>query len=257
MVLIDIHAHLDDLKDLDKVIERARQAGVKCVITSGFDIWSNRKALELAKKYDIINASLGLYPLDAAKTELKNNYEKRNPDLDVNKEILFIKNNQDNIIAIGEVGMDLKNGKDEAKQIKLFEKMIELAKKIDKPLIIHSRQAEKQVIDILEDKKCEKVVMHCFCGSEKLVKRAGDLGYYFSIPPIIVRNQSFQRIVQIVDLNQLLTETDSPYLSPFPGKRNEPAFIKETIKKISEIKKLSTEEVEEQIFDNFKKLCDI
>ena len=139
-------------------------------------------------------------------------------------------------------------------QKQVFIKQLELAKKIDIPVIIHSRKAELDALDILEDQGMKKVVMHCFCGRKHLVKRAADLGYYFSIPTNIVRAQNFQQIVEKVNINQLLSETDTPFLSPFKDKRNEPAFVIESVKKIAEIKGFELKEVENNILLNYKRL---
>jgi len=129
-----------------------------------------------------------------------------------------------------------------------------LAEKIKKPVVIHSRKAEKECIEIIETFKIKNVDMHCFSGNFKLVKKVQDNGWFFSIPTNIVRLFHFQKIVEETPMSQLLTETDSPYLSPFIEKRNEPSFVVETIRKISEIKKLNEEEVKKLIFMNFQKI---
>ncbi len=241
MPLIDVHSHLDIIKDLDSVIKRAKQADVKAIITAGLNKETNRKTIEISQKYDIVKASLGIYPTD--------NLEG------VDEETEWIK--KQDFIAIGEVGLDYQELEDRKNQKIIFEKFIELAEKTKKPIIIHSRKAEKDVVDMIESSRLKKVILHCFCGAKSLIKKAADNNYFFSIPCIITRSQQFQELVKEVELKQLLTETDAPYLSPFQGKRNEPAFIVETIKKIAEIKRLSIEGVEEQIFNNAKKLFNI
>jgi TatD DNase family protein len=243
-MLVDVHSHLtfpQFAKDIDQVIQRAKLANVSKIITSGTSLESNKAAIELSKKYNIVEASLGVYP-----TEVKGT---------IDQELEFIKKNKNNMVAIGECGLDYleENKKSSKKQRENFEKVIELAKKLKKPLIIHSRKAESEVLDIIETLKPKKVLMHCFTPNMKLVKRAEDLGCYFSIPTVITRLQHFQTLVNKVSFDKILTETDAPYLSPFKSKRNEPAFIVETIKKISEIKKLEKEEVEKIIFMNYQK----
>ena len=128
----------------------------------------------------------------------------------------------------------------------------EFAQDLQKPLIVHTRKAEKECIDLLEKHNAEKVVLHCFNGRRTLIERAIKLGYYFSIPPIITRLQHFQMLAELVPLNQILTETDSPYLSPVQGERNEPANVLVTIKEIARIKQLSEEKVAEEIWRNSK-----
>jgi len=250
MLLVDVHAHLD-LKefdsDLDEVIKRAETAGIKAIINNGLNPESNRKTLELSKKYPIIKPALGLYPDDAIKLTEKQ----------IQDEINFIKKNKNKIIAIGEVGLDYKYCKKEQEQKlqkEILIKIIKLSEKINKPIIIHSRKAEQELIEILEKEKTKKVILHCFSGKLKLIKKAAELGYYFSIPTNITHSQHFQKLAELVDINQLLTETDSPYLSPYKNKRNEPSFIIEAIKKIAEIKSISTNETANNIFMNYQKV---
>ena len=243
MLLVDVHTHLD-LKefdsDLDDVIERAKKAGVKAIITNGINHESNLKAMEISKKHDIVSAAAGLYPRFI--NEMNNN--------EISNEINFIEKSKSKIIAVGEVGLDFKYCSDEKqkeKQIWTFKKMIRLAKKIKKPIIIHSRNAENKTIEILEKEKAENVVLHCFSGKLKLIRKAAKLGFYFSVPTNIIRAEQFQKMVETVDINQILTETDAPFLSPFKEKRNEPMFINQTIKKIAEIKSMNKEEVANNI----------
>jgi len=261
MKLIDVHAHLevkDFEKDLDKVIENARTAGVKMIIASGVNPSTNRKVLEISEKYDLVKVSFGLYPLDAISNQLdstSDDAERYVERFDVDEELAWIEENADKCVAIGEVGLDYKvvEGKDDL-QKEVFEKIIALAKKIDKPLIIHSRKAELDAIDMLESAGVKKVVMHCFCGKKSLIKRCVELGWFFSVPPKITILEHFKMMVELVPLEQLLTETDAPLMSPVVGERNEPANVAVTIKEIAKIKGLSEEKVSEQIFKNAEEL---
>ena len=257
-MLVDIHAHLDHerfSKDLDKVIERCRKEKM-IVITSGVNTETNRKALEIAERYnDVVKCSLGLYPLDALGVEMEKGEFPRTIELtNVDKELKFIKENKNKIICIGEAGLDLAYVQNLDEQIKNFEKVIKLAEEIKKPLIVHSRKAEREAIEILEKSKLKKVVMHCFTGSFKLAKRIEKNGWYLSIPANITKSMHFQGITELIDINNLLTETDAPYLAPLGKERNEPIFVKETVKKIAEIKKMDREEVEKNIFMNFQNI---
>ncbi len=250
MLLVDVHAHLDMKEfdsDLDEVIQRAKKQGVKAIITNGINHESNLKVLEISEKYDIVKAALGLYP----------EYVNEMSDGEIENEIKFIEKNKNKIIAVGEVGLDFKYNDDEKqkqRQISAFKKIIKLAKKIKKPIIVHTRKAEQETIEILEKEKAEKVVLHCFSGKINLIKKAAKLKYYFSVPTNIVRSQQFQKMVEIVDLSQILTETDAPFLSPFKDKRNEPAFIIRTINKIAEIKFMDKQEVANNIFMNYQRV---
>jgi TatD DNase family protein len=266
MKLIDVHAHLEHAKfskDLDSVIERFKKAGGNFIIESGVNPATNKKALEIAEKYDCVKVSFGLYPIDALAKEVEagesDGFLRGIEEFNVDEELAWIGENKDKCVAIGEVGLDY-NWKDfqtedmREKQKEVFRKVLTLAKKIDKPVIIHSRKAELDAIEILEELEMKKVIMHCFNGKKALIRRCVENGWFFSVPPVIVRLQHFETLVGLVPIEQLLTETDAPYLSPIAGERNESANVAVTIKKIAEIKELEENEVAEQIFENAKKL---
>ncbi|MBC8434994.1 TatD family hydrolase [archaeon] len=270
MKLIDVHAHMESSRfeeDLDEVMDRAEKAGVKIILSSGVNPETNRKTLELAKKYEIVKASLGLYPIDSVADKFDNladDYLRKIPKFNVDEELEFIKENKDNILAVGEIGLDFKVIKElgnvaeiKIEQEKVFRKVLELAKEIQKPVIIHSRGAEERCIEILKELKTGKVVMHCFNGRKSLIKEGIEAGFYFSVPPVITRLNHFEMLVELVPVEKLLTETDAPYLSPVAGERNEPANVAVTIKRIAEIKGLSEEDVAEQIFKNAEDLFDL
>lgn len=246
MQFIDTHCHLD-FPDYDEdrpaVIERAQIAGCKAIICNGIDQASNEKIIALAKKYAIIKASLGYYPSHLADVS----EEEFSFALD------FIRANTP--VSLGEIGLDYKEVEetDRALVEKRFLQLLDLAEELDLPVIIHSRKAEERCIELLENKKL-KVIMHCFSGKKRLVERVAKNGWTFSIPATVVRTEHFQNIIHNYPLSQIVTETDGPYLSPFRDKRNEPAFIIESIKKIAEIKGMTSEEVGNQIFMNYQKL---
>ena len=263
MNFVDIHCHLNHAvykDDLDKVLERAKKAGLKALVVSGVNPIANREVLALAKKYPLVKASLGFYPIDAlGLAEEEIGLPRQTVPINLDEEFVFIEENIDRVISIGEVGMDFHwASKEETyeKQADNFRRIIRFAIKIKKPLVIHSRKAERECLEILEEEVQGKimVVNHCFSGKKNLIKKAAELGYYFSIPPNILRSQSFQALVKMVDIKQLLTETDSPYLSPFPEQRNEPANVVESIKKIAEIKEISVEEAAKVVWENYKRV---
>lgn len=250
---VDVHAHLDhpDFSDLDEVIKNAKAAGVSAIITQGTSYESNLKVLEIAKKYDIVKAALGIYPLHAL--NVKSDYPSET-EYDVDSTLEFIKKNKDKIIAIGEIGMDFAYSDDKSNQINNFEKIIELSEKIKKPLIIHSRKAEKEVLDVLESYNSFNHVMHCFSPRKSIIKRAIDLNLHFSIPTIVTRSIHFQNLVNLVPLSKLLTETDCPYLPHIKDIRNEPKYIPESVKMIAKIKNLTLEETKAIIYQNYQSL---
>lgn len=270
-LLIDVHTHLDHplmVNKIDEVIRRAKNIGLNHIITNGINPETNRISLKLSQKYDIIKCAMGLYPRSALKKEVENSqYPIKFSDFDVNGEIDFIRQNDKKIVAISEVGLDFVNGEDK-QQIEDFEKMIKLAEELDKPIVVHSRKAEQKCIEMLENSKLKKIVMHCFSGKKSLVKRVTDNGWFLTAPTIIVRSQQFQEIAKNVSINQLFCETDSPYLSPYKEVEcehaqsafshathcNEPAFVIESYNKIAELKNMNIIEVVNNIYMNWQKV---
>jgi TatD DNase family protein len=289
MKYLDVHAHLESTrfeKDLDEVIERCRKNQVN-VINAGVNPSTNKKIIELKNKYpDVIKISFGLYPIDALAKECEaqrtiskescqqenlgcltkeiesgeGDFLRKIESFDIDEELLWIEKNKNECVAIGEIGLDynyeeIRNSeKLKDKQKDVFRKILELAKKIDKPVIIHSRKAESDAIQILEEIKIKKVVMHCFSGKKSLIKRCIDNGWFLSIPAKITRLEHFKMVVEMTPIQQLLTETDSPLLSPVAGERNEPSNVLITIKEIAKIKNLAEEEARKKILENAKKL---
>jgi TatD DNase family protein len=243
-MFIDIHCHLDVLKDQDKIIDKCKKEEVGIILTNGGRRKSNRDCLKLSEKYLEVKVALGLYPLDAKKMTQKT----------IDSEIDFIKKNAKNIIAIGEVGMDFKeedNDEKKEEQVITLKKFIHLSKDLDFPIIIHSRKAELECIELLEKEKAKKVLMHCFSGKLSLVKRIVDNGWSLSIPANVTFSEHFQKVVEMTPIEQLFCETDSPYLHPKKEFPNEPSNVIFSYKKISEIKNIKLSEVEKQIEKNY------
>ncbi len=245
-MFIDAHCHLDYYEDqkIKEIVERAKKADVRTIITNGVNPRTNRKTLELAEKYPEVKPALGLYPIEAIAL----------PENEINNELEFIKNSKNKIVAIGEVGLDFKETEEKEKQIQVFKKIIQLAQKINKPLIIHSRKAEAECISLLEEAKAKKVVMHCFSGKKSLLEKIKNNKWHISIPANITFSEHFQNAVKMFPIEQLLCETDSPFLHPFKEQNNEPANVIESYKKIAEINGLSLNKVERFIENNFNKL---
>lgn len=245
---IDVHCHLDMLEkdiSIENVVENARKSDISIIVAQGVNPASNKKVLELSEKYAEVKAALGLYPIDALSLSEK----------EMDDEIDFIRKNKDKITAIGEVGIDFKEDLEQHdKQIKLFEKIISLSLEINKPLIIHSRKAEKEIIELLQKQKAKKVIMHCFSGNFKLLKMIIENGWYVTIPTSVKNSEHFQKVIRETPIEKLFCETDSPYLHPDKEWPNEPANVLESYKKISEIKGISLNEVKSRIFENYQKL---
>lgn len=244
MVFIDVHCHLDfyNNKEIKKIIENSKKSNVKIIVVNGVNPKSNKRIIEISNNSPEIKASLGLYPTDSVKLSKEQ----------IQEEIEFIKKNK--IIAIGEIGLDLKELESLDKQEKNFRKMLKLAKELNKPVIVHSRKAEKQVIEILKAENIKKVVMHCFCGKIKLVEKIIENNWMLSIPSNVKHSEQFQKIIEIAPIENLLCETDSPFLHPDKEMNNTPVNVIESYKKIAEIKNLKIEKVEKEIEKNYKRI---
>jgi len=250
--MIDSHCHLDHeplLSDIDNVIERSKSAGITKILTICTTLNSFDKIKKLVLKDKIIYGTYGIHP-----HETKNDIV--NSDLIINE----ISNN-DKIIGVGETGLDFYyDNSDKETQIKSFETHIKASIELNIPLIIHSRSAENETFDILNKYKNDdlKILMHCFTGSQKFAEKLLDLNAYFSASGIITfkNSQDLQKTFQLIPLDKLLIETDSPFLAPEPnrGKKNEPSFVKFTGKKLADIKNISFEDLVNSTTNNFNKL---
>ena len=244
MVFIDVHAHLDYSKNVAGKVERAKEAGVEIIVSNGTDKKSNRKVMEIVGEFDEVKAALGIYPLDALKMS----------SVELDEEIEFIRDNEEDIVAIGEVGIDQKEKKDLDKQKENFQKFIKLAMDLDKPIIVHSRKAEKEAIKMLEESGIKKVVMHCFSGKSSLVNKIVKNGWMFSVPTNVVYSDQMRSLVKRAPIAQILCETDSPFMHPEKKRNNEPKNVIEGYKIIARIKGMKLEEVEEQVEENYKSM---
>ncbi|MBA7647179.1 putative metal-dependent hydrolase TatD [subsurface metagenome] len=235
-MLLDTHAHLADPvfdPDLIRVIERAKEAGVSAIIAVSENLKEARRNLKLAEKHPAILPAAGLYP--------------GNLDMQQAQEMVsFIRRKRDRLVAIGEVGLDrwiVKEESDRELQQEIFCMFIDLSLELDLPLNIHSRSAGRHVIALLLGRGANKVQLHAFDGKSSTAQPAVEAGYFFSIPPSVVRSRQKQKLVRALPLSCLLVETDSPVLGPDPKERNEPANANVAVNAIAEIKGLSREEV--------------
>lgn len=261
MNLVDIHCHLNSKlfkDDINEVIQKAKKVGVKSIIISGTNPLANQQVLEMKKLDPIIKVSLGLHPIDAlGLSEGETGIVKSEGKVDLEKEFKFIEEHKDEIIAIGEIGLDYHWDKEHhEEQQEIFRKVLQLAIKLNKPVIIHTWAGEEDCINILEEEVKDKVpvILHCFGGRKSLVTKAKELGFYFSVPPSTVRTGNFNTLIKKVPIEQLLTETDAPWQSPIKGERCEPKDVLETVKKIAEIKDISVEEAASIIWNNYEKI---
>ncbi|MGC9079166.1 MAG: TatD family hydrolase [Nanopusillaceae archaeon] len=249
-MIVDDHAHLFMYGEkADQKISENIEKGVKYIIENATDLESFNLVINESKKYDIVYYALGLYP------DVIDNLD----DKKIEETLYFIENNKDKkFVAIGEIGIDFYHPLDEEKKKKeifYFEKFLELAEKLKKPAIIHSRKAEKEVLEIIQSYNVVKV-LHTFW-KPALAKKAIDLGCYLSIPAIAYRDDGFKKIIRDAPLDLILTETDAPFLDPLREGENNSWKIIYELNTISEIKKIDIEEVKKIIFNNFIKVYNI
>lgn len=248
--MIDTHCHIysEYYDDIPKLIDEISKAGIEKVIVNGCDMKSNLEVLELVKKYDIVYGALGFHP-----TELENFNDECISWLD--KHI-----NDDKIVAIGEIGLDYHyDDTDKILQKDVFKKQLDIAKKYNKPVIVHSRDAIKDTYDMLSNYEI-KGSIHCYSGSLEMAREFIKLGYYIGIGGVCTykNSKNIINVLENVPLSYILLETDSPYLSP-EGKRgevNSPVNIPIIVNKISEVKNTSNEEVIRITTDNANSLFD-
>ncbi len=229
--LIDTHAHLDFPQfrgDLPAVLERARETGVLAVLNIGTDETGSRRSIALSRLHEGISASVGVHPHGAAKVTAKTWSE------------LEVMATEPEVLAIGETGLDFYRDLSPRNiQEEVFRGHLQLATRVNKPVVVHSRDAHDQIIDVLRDESLPSPVgvMHCFSGTEKQLKAFLDLGFYISIagPVTYPRSHALRDLLKIIPQDRLLIETDAPYLSPqaYRGRRNEPAYIKLTYERVA------------------------
>lgn len=243
----DTHAHLDDenyLEDFQEVLGRMKSAGISRVTNVGFDLPSSKRSVKLAQDYNFIYAAIGIHPHNAEEVT----DELLEQLLDLAK--------QPKVLAWGEIGLDYyRDLSPRSLQKEVFVKQIELANKAGLPIVIHNRDAHQDVLEIVKAYPPKYGgVFHCYSGSWEMAKVLLNLGFFLSFAgPITFKNARHTvEVAKNVPLDRILVETDSPYLSPEPrrGKRNEPTYVREVVKKIAEIKELSLEEIALQTMHN-------
>ncbi len=252
MEFFDSHSHYNDEKfdeDREQILEEIYKAGVTKVIVAGYDINSSKKAVDLSKKYKYIYAICGISPNDIAETEneIKQQIEQIEKIAQSTK-----------IVGIGEIGLDYYwNKENKELQKKAFINQIKLADKMDLPIIIHTREAVMDTIQILkENTPKRKGVFHCCPLNIELVKEGLKLGFYISLAgPITFKNsKNADEIIQMIPLEKMLIETDSPYLAPEPnrGTRNDSRNLKYLVEKIAQVKQREPEEIARITYNNWK-----
>lgn len=255
-MLIDTHAHLNDekfMEDQEEVIKRARESSLEYIMNIGYDKDTILSTIELINKYDFIYGAIGFHPNNA--------HEMTDEDLAWIEELVA---KHDKIRAIGEIGLDYYwDFAPIDVQKEVFRKQIRLAKKLNLPIIIHDRDAHKDICDILKEEGAKDIggIMHSFSGSLEMAQECMEMNFYISFSgPVTFKNAKKPKgIAQEIPLERILIETDSPYLTPEPfrGKRNEPAYVRYVANTIAELRGISIEQLENTTTDNAKQIFNL
>ncbi len=251
-MLFDTHAHYDDdafNEDRDTIIDKLQTQGVGAVVNIGASMKSSEQAICLANKYSFFYAAIGVHPDEVGSLTEKD------------MEWLLEKTANKKVVAIGEIGLDyFRDNSEKEIQEKWFQKQIEIARKVKLPMIIHSRDAAKDTIDILKKEEAEKIggIIHCYSYSKEMAKEYLDLGFYFGIGGVVTfkNAKKLKEVVMYLPIENILLETDAPYLAPVPfrGKRNESSYLTYVAEEIANIKGLSRDIVIEKTEENAKKI---
>ena len=260
MEFFDSHTHYNDEKfneDREQIIQETYKEGITKFVCAGYNISSSLDALELSKKYEFIYSICGISPNDIPQTE-----QELWKDIEEISKIIK-ENNDKKLVAIGEIGLDYYwNKENKELQKQAFITQIQLANELQLPIVIHSRDASVDTIEIIKKHQVpKKGIFHCCQLNQEMVRQALELGYYISFAgPITFKNaKNAEDVVKMVPMERILIETDSPYLSPEPhrGKRNDSRNVKFVAQKVADFKGLSLEEVAQVTYENAKKIFDI
>lgn len=247
MELVDAHAHLGDSAfdpDRAEVLERARAAGVAAVICVGETLAEAERVLALAVEHPMLRPCAGLYPTLLDEEQAAATLE-------------FIERHRRHLAAIGEVGLDhwkVREAADLERQERIFRQFVSASLRLDLPLNVHSRSAGRRAIEVLREEGARRVLLHAFDGRPASAAAGVEAGYFFSIPPSIVRSPQKQKLVRRLPLECLLLETDSPVLGPDPSARNEPANVRVSARAIADLKGLDEAAVLEATSANARRL---
>lgn len=255
-MLFDTHAHLDDAQfatDVKEVIRRAQEEfGVGYIVNVGYNRETILSTMELVEQYDFIYAAVGWHPHEAASCTEE--------DLDWIRSLT----RHPKVVAIGETGLDYyRNHSPKEKQQEVFRQQIRLAREVNLPIIIHNREADPDILHILEEEKAEEVggMMHCFSGNIERMKQYLAFNFLIGLGGIVTFKNAadVQEVAKQVPLDALVVETDCPYLAPHPfrGKRNETGYVRFVAEKIAELRGMKLEELAEQTTNNAKRLLKI
>lgn len=248
---IDTHCHLsiEDYDDIDQVIDDNRKSGIDKIIVSGCTKDSILESLEYSKKYDDVYLTIGFHPSEVN---------------DINTDDIYVLSQQlkeDKVVGVGEIGLDYHYGKEDIDQQKdLFRKQMKIAEDINMPVVIHSRDATADTIEILKEFPKVRGVIHCFSGSVETAHEYIKMGYVLGIGGVVTfKNSNLYKVIENIGINNIIFETDSPYLTPEPyrGKKNSSKYIPIISKKISDIIGIDEKIVAKKVYENTINLFDL
>ena len=234
--MIDGHAHLNEIEEIDQAVERAKAVGIKGILAVGMDIDSNRDTLSLARRFHcFVHPAIGYHPWSITLEGIDEN-------------LLFIEDAIRSCVAMGEVGLDYGARVKKKVQQEVFEKLLYIARKHDKPVIIHSRYSHHRTYSMAREAGIERAVFHWYSGPEDVLKELLGSGYFISATPALAYSPPHQEAMRIAPLEQILVETDSPVV--YHGKRAEPADLVITLRELARIKNIPPEELARITTDN-------
>lgn len=242
MKLIDTHAHIEEINELDNVIQRAKMNNVIAIIAVGSSIKSNADILSLASKYNgFIYPSIGIHPIEA--------------ETDVKTAITQIISNIDHCVAIGEIGLDYQYDINKTKQKEIFEKMLQISKKLGKPVSLHSRKAWDDVFSLVQTIGISKAVFHWYSGPNEVLKKILDNGYFVSATPAVWHSPKHRNAIEMTPVESILLETDTPV--KYGGVPSEPSDVTKVLNMVAKIKNISIDKLADITTNNACKLFDI
>lgn len=262
MGLFDVHAHLTNPKLAareDDVLAKAAGVGVTSILVNGLNPSDNEAVRALAARAPIVKACFGFYPVDTVLPDMDamgKTYPRDVPACTMDEGIAWVRDHAADAFAIGEIGLDGYWVPKELwdKQEVAFRALVQIALDHDKAIIIHTRRREKRALEILDEMGVKRVDWHCFGGKIGLARQIAERGHCLSIPSNARRHEGFTRILETLPRDQILLETDCPYLGPMPGEDSEPACVAETAKYAAELWKCSVEDANAQFERSFEKL---
>lgn len=264
MGLFDVHAHLTDARLAAQeaaVLDRARAAGVSTIVCNGLNPRDNEAVAALAQRSDLVRPAFGLYPVDAVLPAMQAagvEYPRDDPEPPADPEhaVAWVDAHASEAFAIGEIGLDHYWVPEAhwADQERIFRQLVEIAMGADKAIIVHSRKAERRMLEVLQEMGATRVDWHCFGSKVKLGQRIAAHGHWLSIPANARRNPGFRRLLETLPRDKVLLETDCPYMGPDRDALNEPANVAHTVALAAELWAMPEEAVLDQLEDNFEAL---